>query len=59
MKKMIGYFSLVTGRLGVLFVAGGLFVMAADYLHSQNHEDQSDAATRVTQCMRDGACEAS
>ena len=59
MKNIIGYFSLVSGRLGVLFVAGGLFIIAADYVRARSHDDDSETATRVTQCMRSGECEAS
>lgn len=59
MKKTIGYFSLVSGRLGILFVAGGLFIIAADYVHSFERENDSEAATHVTQCMREGVCDAS
>jgi hypothetical protein len=59
MKKIIGYFSLVSGRLGILFVAGGLFIIVADYVHEWSKNDDSDAAVRVTLCLRDGTCEAS
>lgn len=59
MKNIIGYLSLVSGRLGLLFVAGGLFIIAADYVHNWPREDDSDAAANVVQCMRAGTCEAS
>ncbi len=58
MKNMIDYFSLICGRAGLLFVAGGLFVMAADYVHSFTHEE-NNAAVNAVVCMRLGTCEAS
>ena len=58
MKKIIGYFSRVFGRLGVLFIAGGLFIMTADYIQSLNKDD-NDPAVNTTVCLRLGTCEAS
>lgn len=59
MKNIVAYVSMVTGRLGVLFVAFGLFIMAADYVTALCKDKQPEADSSVIECIREGSCQAS
>lgn len=58
MKTFAGYCNMTCGRLSLICIAGGLFIMAADYIHNWNKDD-NDPAVNVTNCMHTGECEAS
>jgi hypothetical protein len=57
-KGLAGYFNMLCGRLSLLFIAGGLVIMSADYIHNLWRDD-NDAALNTTLCLRAGECEAS
>jgi hypothetical protein len=59
MKAIAGYCNMICGRLGILFVASGLFIMAADYFHGMTQTEETQPESHVVNCVRLGTCEAS